>query len=416
VRRGERSRTGNWKHSDCRHLAQDNGSRRPSGLRFVGCVVALLCLAAGADAHEIGTTRVAATFDAANTFAIAITTDAGALLARLQAARRLPIVAPATISGFQQRFDELCGDIPAHLSIAFDERSVTPQPTCLVDTTVASPEFGLASLGVTVTLRGGVPAGARRFSWRYGLTYAAYALTVEAGPAARGPADRGGARAEGNAGSSPGSVATTWLEGNQASTPIELARAAAPPSRLTIARTYLALGFTHILPHGLDHILFVLGIFLLSRRLRPMLWQVSAFTLAHSITLGLTLYGVIALRPSIVEPMIALSIVYVAVENLVTSGLKPWRVALVFSFGLLHGMGFASVLRELALPRSEYVTGLIAFNAGVEAGQLTVLLTAFALVGFWMRDRQQYRRLVVIPGSAAIALTGVIWTLQRLAM
>jgi hydrogenase/urease accessory protein HupE len=185
-------------------------------------------------------------------------------------------------------------------------------------------------------------------------------------------------------------------------------------TRAEVARTYFELGFTHILPKGADHILFVLGIFLLSRRLKPMLWQVSAFTIAHSITLGLTLYDVISLPASIVEPLIALSIVYVAVENLVTSDLKPWRVALVFGFGLLHGMGFAGVLRELALPRSEFLTGLAAFNVGVEAGQLTVILGAFLIVGSWARHREGYRRLVVLPGSAAIALIGLFWTMQRL--
>jgi hypothetical protein len=182
-----------------------------------------------------------------------------------------------------------------------------------------------------------------------------------------------------------------------------------------VARTYFGLGFTHILPGGPDHILFVLGIFLLSRRLRPMLWQVSAFTVAHSVTLGLSLYDVITLPPSIVEPLIALSIVYVAVENLVTSELRPWRVALVFAFGLLHGMGFAGVLQELALPRSELLTGLLAFNAGVEAGQLTIIFVAFLVVGMWARHSESYRRFIVRPGSAAIAMTGLFWTLQRLA-
>lgn len=360
-------------------------------------VVALLSLGATANAHEIGTTRVVAAFPARDRYVIDITTDAGALLAKLQAARRLPVVAPATIGGFQQQFDRLCGEIPAHLTLALDARAVRPHVDCAVDKSVAGSEFGLAALGVTVTLRGDVPHGTKTLTWRYGLTFASYALTVEAA---------GGGRGE-----------TYWLEGDQTSRAIPLSSVAPSPSRLGIARTYLALGFTHILPNGLDHILFVLGIFLFSRKLRPMLWQVSAFTVAHSITLGLTLYGVIALRPAFVEPMIALSIVYVAVENLFAGGaLKPWRVALVFGFGLLHGMGFASVLRELALPRSEYVTGLVAFNAGVEAGQLAVILSAFALVGVWVDDRDRYRRLIVIPGSSAIALIGLFWTVQRIAL
>jgi len=126
-----------------------------------------------------------------------------------------------------------------------------------------------------------------------------------------------------------------------------------------VAVRYFSLGFSHILPKGLDHILFVVGLFLLSTRWRSVLLQVSTFTLAHSITLGLTIDGIVSLPARVVEPMIALSIAYVAIENLVTTELKTWRLALVFSFGLLHGMGFASVLRDLGLPRSNFLAALV---------------------------------------------------------
>ena len=179
-------------------------------------------------------------------------------------------------------------------------------------------------------------------------------------------------------------------------------------------RQYLLLGFTHILPHGFDHILFVLGLFLLSTRWRPLLSQVTAFTVAHSITLGLTMYGVVSISPRIVEPAIALSIAYVAVENVMTTQLKPWRVGIVFAFGLLHGMGFAGVLRELGLPRSQFLTALITFNVGVELGQLAVIATAFLLVAQWYRAKPWYRQRLVIPASALIAATGVFWTVQRI--
>src|SRR5258708_23873239 len=104
--------------------------------------------------------------------------------------------------------------------------------------------------------------------------------------------------------------------------------------------------------------LCVLGIYLLSRRARSGLCQVSAFTVAHSITLGLSMYGIVAVPPRIVEPMIALSIAYVAIENIFLSELKSWRIALVFAFGLLPGMGFAGALRAPGLPRSEFWTAL----------------------------------------------------------
>jgi hypothetical protein len=141
---------------------------------------------------------------------------------------------------------------------------------------------------------------------------------------------------------------------------------------------------------------------------------VSAFTVAHSITLGLSIYGVVTGPPALVEPMIALSIAYVAIENVLFSELRSWRMALVFAFGLLHGLGFAGALKELGLPRSEFLTALVTFNAGVEAGQLTVIAAAFLLVGCHCRARDWYRSRVVIPASVAIACTALYWTVQRL--
>ena len=118
-------------------------------------------------------------------------------------------------------------------------------------------------------------------------------------------------------------------------------------------------------------------------------------------------------RRAIVEPLIALSIAYVAIENLVTTELKPWRLALVFAFGLLHGMGFAGVLQDLGLPRAQFLTALVTFNGGVEAGQLTVIGLAFAAVVYWRANRPAYRRFIVQPASLAIALAGLYWTVQR---
>jgi hypothetical protein len=126
------------------------------------------------------------------------------------------------------------------------------------------------------------------------------------------------------------------------------------------------------------------------------------------------MYGIVAVPSRIVEPLIALSIAYVAVENIFVSELKAWRVALVFGFGLLHGMGFAGALKELDLPRSEFVTALLTFNAGVEAGQLAVIAAAFILVGCHCSQRAWYRSRVVVPASAMIACTAVYWTFARL--
>jgi hypothetical protein len=206
---------------------------------------------------------------------------------------------------------------------------------------------------------------------------------------------------------------TQWIDGGKTSTPFPLDRAVVPLTRWQIVTLYLRLGFTHILPRGLDHVLFVLGIFLLAVDLKPVLWQVSAFTLAHTITLALTVYGVVSLSPRIVEPLIALSIVYVAVENVFTSKLHAWRPVVVFCFGLLHGMGFAGVLTEIGLPRSEFIPALLSFNAGVECGQLTVILAAFLLLGLPFRRKPWYRQRIVIPGSLLIAAIGLYWSIQR---
>jgi len=187
---------------------------------------------------------------------------------------------------------------------------------------------------------------------------------------------------------------------------------ATEPTHLQAAAKYLALGFTHIVPQGPDHILFVLGLFLLSTKLRPLLWQITAFTVAHSITLGLAMYGVLRLPAAIVEPLIALSIAFVAVENLFTTDLKPWRPFVVFGFGLVHGLGFAGVLTEMGLPRSQFATALVSFNVGVELGQLAVIAAAFAVVGWWRR-RTWYRGAIVLPASTAIAAVALFWTIQR---
>ena len=177
--------------------------------------------------------------------------------------------------------------------------------------------------------------------------------------------------------------------------------------------TYFRLGFEHILPLGLDHVLFVLGLFLLCARWGPLLTQVTAFTVAHSVTLALSFYQILSLPLSVVEPLIALSITVVAVENVLTSRLHPWRTGLVFVFGLLHGLGFASVLGNLLAPGPEAVIALASFNLGVEGGQLAVILLAFLAVGHF-RSRDWYRSRVSIPASCCIAAVGLFWTIERI--
>ena len=180
-----------------------------------------------------------------------------------------------------------------------------------------------------------------------------------------------------------------------------------------VAFVYLQLGFMHIIPLGLDHILFVLSLFLLNPKLKPILWQATAFTVAHTLTLGLAIYGVLKPPAYIVEPLIALSILYVALENIFSSRLKASRIGVVFLFGLVHGMGFAGALTELGLPANAYFSSLIMFNIGVELGQVAVILAAFLLLGLPFGKRNDYRKRIVIPLSIMIAAIAVYWAFQR---
>jgi hypothetical protein len=188
----------------------------------------------------------------------------------------------------------------------------------------------------------------------------------------------------------------------------------APQTAFDAFLAYIPVGFDHIVPKGLDHILFVIGLFLLNTRLGPLLWQVTAFTLAHTITLALASLGYVNAPPSIVEPLIAASIVFVAVENMMTDRLGRWRLALIFGFGLLHGLGFAGVLSEFGLPQNQFIPGLIGFNIGVELGQLAVIAACYLAVGLWFSDKPWYRRFIVIPASAAIAVIAAYWFFERI--
>ena len=213
------------------------------------------------------------------------------------------------------------------------------------------------------------------------------------------------------------------------SAPRPIASAAAPAEShggWETFKDFLNHGYEHVLPvsamrtdwtkiaEGLDHILFVLGLFLLSRSWKPVVTQVTAFTLAHSITLGLAAAGLINVPSKVVEPIIALSIAAIAIENVLRPRYTHWRLAVVFLFGAFHGLGFASGLVERPIPKDSFLLALTGFNLGVEGAQLSIIALAFALT-FWIKDDLKYRRWIVIPASCAIAVTGLIWAYQRLA-
>ena len=188
-------------------------------------------------------------------------------------------------------------------------------------------------------------------------------------------------------------------------------------SPLDTAMLYLKIGVQHILPGGTDHILFVLALSLASERMRSLIIQISAFTVAHTVTLGLTAAGVIEPPASIVEPLIAASIAFVAIENLFFLEISKWRPLVVLGFGLFHGMGFAGFIREVGLPPGQFWSSLIGFNLGVEFGQLAVvvaaLLISIPVKRVLAQTTASYRSVIVIPSSLVIALIGLWWAVAR---
>ncbi len=199
---------------------------------------------------------------------------------------------------------------------------------------------------------------------------------------------------------------------------------------------YLKLGFEHIIPNGFDHILFIVSLYLLSPKLKNVLLQATAFTVAHTLTLILSMRGLIIAPPAIIEPIIALSIFFVALENLFSyhqlavsgeplennsskltvqsASLLKRRIALVFLFGLVHGMGFASALNEIGLPPNAFFSSLITFNIGVELGQISIILLCYFAFGLWFSEKVWYQKRIVVPMSVCIALIAGFWTVQRL--
>lgn len=193
---------------------------------------------------------------------------------------------------------------------------------------------------------------------------------------------------------------------------INYALAKEPPHMVMLY--YVKRGFQHIIPAGLDHVLFVTALCLLTTRIKTILWQATAFTVAHSVTLALSMKNIIVAPSAIVEPVIALSICFVAIENILFSELKWWRVLVVFLFGLIHGMGFASALNEIGLPPNKFYTSILSFNAGVELGQVAIIVLIFSsFVALWGK-KPWYRQRIVYPLSVVIALIAAYWTLERL--
>ncbi|MCB1925803.1 MAG: HupE/UreJ family protein [Gammaproteobacteria bacterium] len=302
--------------------------------------------------------------------------------------------APQLLAAFEP-FREQMLDV---VTLRFDEQRSIGRIT---DVTIPEPGYTKVPRISLIVIEGEVPSGAKALTFYYPAAFGDSAVRV---------------RQVDEAQQQWHWSAWQWIRDDSVSKPFSLTEVVSPPTFVETVVDYIGAGFDHIIPKGLDHILFVLGLFLFSTRMRPLLWQVTMFTIAHSITLALAMTGVIELPARIVEPLIALSIAYVGVENVWHRSLHKSRLVLVFAFGLLHGLGFASVLSEFGMPGEAFATALIAFNVGVEFGQLCVIGGAFALVGLWFGRKPYYRARVVIPGSLMIAVIGLYWTWERLSL
>ncbi len=364
-------------------------------IRLLAASFVLLLAAPPAVAHDLQFTDVRLELREDGTFRADVACDLDALALGVDSSADSAELA-ATIEAMPEADREelvarLADLLKRRLRVRFDGEPA-PFEVSLPERGSPPPAGRLPSaLGLLARLEGPVPASAREVSFFASRGFPPVRLAIA----------RGGAR-----------LHVQVLQRGEESTPAPV-RGATEASRGRTFVRFLALGFEHILPAGLDHVLFVLGLALFSQRLGPLLVQVTAFTVAHTLTLILSTYGVVRLPSGVVEPLIALSITCVAVENVVRTRLGAFRVGLVFAFGLLHGLGFAGVLAELGLPSRDRLIALLAFNGGVELGQLAVILPAFlALLG--LERLGVPRRQVVVPASVAVGAVGLFWTVTRL--
>jgi hypothetical protein len=202
------------------------------------------------------------------------------------------------------------------------------------------------------------------------------------------------------------------LAAGMESEPIPLYGGSGWMGALSVASGCLSLGFRHIFPTGFDHILLVLGLYLLNTRLRSLLAQIAAFTVGHTAAFAISVSGLVSLPVWLVEPLMLLAIVYVALENIISSEPKPWRSAVLFGCGLLHGLASAGAILELGLSPFAYPAALLSFNAGIGLGLVSVAGLALLATG-WLRWREWYRQRLTIPASLLLAAIGMSWAIVR---
>lgn len=350
---------------------------------WMGCVAAVWVGAAAVGvvwAHPTSTTSVVISTPRPGEIAVVMRIDAQALLAKIDATSGGPLEAETSDKDvLAARLTARAAALGDRVFLRLDHERIRLD---LAPVTV--DEAGQAALRWSAAWT----AGAREATWATPLVQGAYPVAWRAA----GTSER-----------------VQWVQGGDESAPMPLGVVASTTWR-ALTRV-VALGFTHILPNGIDHILFVVGLVLLARRPGAIFAQVSAFTVAHSVTLGLALYGAVSLPPAVVEPLIALSVAYVGLENLVARRLTAWRIGIVFAFGLLHGLGFAGALAELDLSQTNLLATLVSFNVGVELGQLTVVALAWAALRV---TGPVWQRPIGRLASAVVGVAGLVWTIERM--
>jgi len=386
-------------------------------LSTIACLISLFCVSlfvsSTVKAHEIRPAIIDFTFDKNGIYQLTVQHNIEALLAEIGTAHddteessnankynQLRNLSPEELN---TEFEKFSPEFLQNMQLSFDKKSESLQ---ILDIDI--PEVGDIELArdSVINIAGIIPKNIKNMSWKWDKRFGNAVLRISSE-------------------NDPELFSSYLVNGDESEQvhinvdcynpedALKVGGCALKQSQWNIFKNYIKVGFVHIIPKGLDHILFVVGLFLLSAQLRPLLIQISTFTLAHTITLALGVYGVVNISASLVEPLIAASIVYVCIENIYSNQLSRWRPFVIFGFGLLHGLGFASVLGEIGLISDSFVTGLIAFNIGVEVGQLVVIAVCFLLVGLWFRHKPWYRKLITIPASIVIALIATYWVLER---
>ncbi|HIO92837.1 MAG TPA: HupE/UreJ family protein [Leucothrix mucor] len=375
-------------------------SNKPSTL-FLTLITLFLSLYNNAQAHEIRPAIVNITLEDEQYYRINIQLNVEALIAQINPQHQDTNEAENTnyydtlrllsSKNLARKFKLFENTLLQDISLQANDETLT-----LKVVELKIPDIGDTDLArnSSIILAGQLPPNTQNIKWHWNKKFGANVVRV-------------------NSPNNP-DLYTTYLQNGKSSNTIVIANnSTKSQSIFEIFSNYLTIGFQHILPKGLDHILFVIGLFLLSIKMRPLLLQITSFTLAHSITLALGMMGVIQIPANIVEPLIAASIVYVCIENIYSDKLNIWRPFIVFCFGLLHGLGFSSVLAEIGLSPQHFVTGLIAFNVGIELGQITIIGLCFLAIGLWFRHKPWYRSRISVPASAVIAIIGTYWFIER---